>query len=295
MIIDAHAHVYKRPLIRMQRDGTTYMSVQQQLAIMDRDGISKTIIMPLNNPETHVEMQSVDEILSICAMYPDRFIPFCNIDPRLTSWLFNMDASHCEFILKQFKDLGCKGLGELAARIYWDDPALLELFAACEQVGFPITFHTTILQSKDYGLIDEIGFPRFEKVLQEFPQLVFIAHSQAFWTEISSEFSIEDKWGYPGGTVKKGGAVSRLMRKYCQLYADISANSGLNALTRDPSYAFEFIDEFQDRLLFGLDYCSITNDRKHIEWLKSARNCGNISSIAYEKLMWQNISKLLNI
>lgn len=275
---------------------TTFMSAAGQIALMDRMGIDKAVILPVCNPEVTAELQGIDEILSICKGYPGRFIPFCNVDPRLTgSYFYRADAAHFEFILNQYKELGCKGLGEIAAKLCWDDPALLCLFEACQRVGYPVTFHTTTADSNDYGLIDEMGLLLFEKVLQKFPDLVFFAHSQGFWTEISGDVKKEDKWGYPKGPIKPGGAVPRLLRKYPQLYGDLSANSGLNALKRDPQYAWEFIDEFQDRLLLGLDYCSVNNDRQHIQWLQDARDQGHITVEACEKIMWKNVNRVLHL
>jgi predicted TIM-barrel fold metal-dependent hydrolase len=272
------------------------MSAADQIAVMNRFGIDKAVILPMCNPEVTAELQGIDEILSICESYSGRFIPFCNVDPRLTgSYFYCADATHFEFILNQYKELGCKGLGEITAKLYWNNPALLYLFEACEKVGFPVTFHTTVAGSNDYGLIDEMGFPLFEKVLQKFPDLVFFAHSQGFWAEISGEVKKEDKWGYPKGDVKSGGAVPRLLRKYPQLYGDLSANSGLNALKRDVQHAWEFIDEFQDQLLFGLDYCSVNDDRQHIQWLQDARDGGHITVEAYEKIMWKNINRILKL
>ena len=296
MLIDAHAHVFERPRIKTAPDSTTFMSAAEQIAVMDHFGIDKAVILPMGSPDSIPEYQGINEILNICEKYPGRFIPYCNVDPRLHSTMFyHVDAGHFEFILNQYKELGCKGLGEVTCNIYWDDTALLQLFEACEKVGFPVTFHTTIANSPDYGLIDEIGLPRFEKVLQSFPNLIFFGHSPGFWTEISGEVKKEDKWGYPEGDVKPGGAVPRLMRAYPQLYGDISANSGLNAFKRDSRFAYEFIDEFQDRLMLGLDYCSVNNNMHHIEWLKAARDAGHISSEAYEKIMWRNINQAINL
>ena len=295
MIIDAHAHVFANPRIKLTPDTTTFMSAADQITVMDHFGIDKAVILPLNCPEVIAEYQSVNEILRICDDYPGRFIPFCNVDPRLTSSIYKVDAAHFEFVLNQYKELGCKGLGELTAKIYWDDPALLALLDACEKVGFPVTFHTSTTDSGDYGPIDEIGFPRFEKVLQKFPELIFFGHSMSFWSEISSEVTREDKYGYPTGSVKSGGAVPRLMRQYTNLFGDISANSGLNAFTRDPKFAYDFIDEFQDRLVLGLDYCSVDNDRQHIQWLQKTRNEGHITTDAYEKIVWKNIARVLNL
>ena len=75
-------------------------------------------------------------------------------------------------------------------------------------------------------------------------------------------------------TVAPGGAVPRLMRECPGLHGDLSAGSGLNALQRDPEHAYAFIEEFQDRLLLGLDFCSVTNDMQHITWLTAIRDEG---------------------
>ena len=83
MIIDAHAHVYAFPKIKDPLTMTTFMSAEQQIELMDAKGIDKAVIMPLNNPEAPGEKQSIGEVLYICEKYPGRFIPFCNIDPRL--------------------------------------------------------------------------------------------------------------------------------------------------------------------------------------------------------------------
>ena len=296
MIIDAHAHVFANPRIKLAPGATTFMSAIQQIEVMDRFGIDKAVILPLCNPDVIGELQGIDEIINICQTYPGRFVPFCNLDPRLKgSAFYKSNASHFEFILTQYKAFGCKGVGEFAARLYWDEPCVLELLKACENIEFPVTFHTTIIESNDYGLLDEMGFPRFEKVLQKFPKLIFFAHSQSWWAEISSDVKKEDKSDYPAGPVKVGGAVPRLMSKYPQLYGDISAHSGLNALKRDPEYAWEFIDQFQDRLLFGLDYCSPTNEHDHLRWLKEARDTSKISEEAFEKIVWKNITRVLNL
>ena len=295
MIIDAHAHAYLQPRIPYTQDGLTYMSAQQQIEVMDKMQIDMAVLLPLSSPEASPEVQGISEILAICAEYPGRFIPFCNIDPRLTNFLFAVDQAYFEFLVGQYKDLGCRGMGEITAHVCWDDPKLWQLFGAVEKVSWPVTFHTCTPETDDYGLIDEMGFPRFERTLQRFPDLVFLAHSNAWWAEITGDVTPEEKVGYPSGPVRSGGAVQRLLRKYPQLYGDISANSGINALMRDPEHACEFIDEFQDRLVFGLDYCSIKNERRHIPWLTAMRDEGKISGQAYEKIMWKNISGLLDL
>ena len=104
-----------------------------------------------------------------------------------------------------------------------------------------------------YGLADELGLPRLEKVLGMFPNLAFLGHSQKFWAEISSDCSLEKRVGYPKGKIMPGGRIVELMRKYQNLHGDLSAGSGHNAITRDPEFGYKFIEEFQDRLYYGTD------------------------------------------
>jgi len=295
MIIDIHAHVFAWPKLRFQGDDSTFMSAEQQIALMNAKGIDKAVILPLGSPETPAEHQSWGEILYLCEKYPGRFIPFCNIDPRLPHRPDLMKVEHFDHILQQCRQLGFKGLGELTARVYWDDPSLMLLFESCEKVGLPVLFHTITPDADSYGLMDDMGFPRFEKVLQRFPRLKFFGHSMAFWSEISGDVTLEIKNKYPKGPVKPGGKLPDLFRKYPNLYGDLSAGSGLNALRRDPAHAYGFIEEFQDRLMLGLDCCSANSDMQHIEWLTSLRDGNHVSRQACEKIMWKNANRLLEL
>ncbi|MCC7299869.1 MAG: amidohydrolase family protein, partial [Verrucomicrobia bacterium] len=198
-------------------------------------------------------------------------------------------------LLEQYKELGFKGLGEFCPNLPWEDPRVLNLLGSCERVGFPVTFHTITPGYPTYGVHDELGLPGLGAVLKKFPKLKFFGHSAAFWSEISGDLTREDKDGYPRTPVIAGGAIPRLMRECSGLYGDISAGSGLSALQRDPEHAWKFIDEFQDRLMLGLDYCSTSNDMQHIEWLTAARDQGNISEKAYQKIMWKNVNDALDL
>ena len=293
MIIDIHAHVFAFPKRTYGTKKTTFMSMEQQIAMMDAKGVDKAVILPLANPETPAELQSWGEVLYICEKYPGRFIPFCNIDPRLPRRPDLIKVDDFLEILNQCKALGFKGIGEVTARIPWDDPVLGLLFAACEQVGFPVIFHTITADVNSYGLIDEIGLPRFESVLKRFPKLPFLGHSPGFWSEISGSITLEEKNGNSQGPVKPGGKLPELFRRYPNLNGDLSAGSGLNSLMRDPEHAFRFIEEFQDRLFLGLDYCSEYNDMRHIEWFKEQLDTGKITRQAHEKIMWRNANRLL--
>jgi len=295
MIIDCHAHVFAFPKLASPFSKTTWLSAQEQIRIMDSKGVDKAVILPLSNAECCAEVQSFGEILYICECFPGRFIPYCNIDPRLPQRPDLITVDHFLYILEQYKNLGAKGLGELVARIPWNDPCMLNLLEACQIVNFPITFHTITPDYDGYGVLDYPGLELLEIVLKRFPHLRLFGHSPGFWSEISSSLRIEDKNGYPKGPVKEGGALVNLLRKYPNLHCDISAGSGLFALQRDPDFTWKFIEEFQDRIILGLDYGSVKNDMQHIEWLKKAKLENYISELAYTKITSRNISTILGL
>ena len=54
-----------------------------------------------------------------------------------------------------------------------------------------------------------------------------------------------------------GGLTDRYLSDYPNMYGDLSAGSGLNALTRDEDFTRDFLTRHRDKLLFGSD----CNDR----------------------------------
>lgn len=70
---------------------------------------------------------------------------------------------------------------------------------------------------------------------------------------------------------------------------------GHNALSRDPAFAYRFLEEFQDRLFFGTDICAPSNQTPLVEFLREAVEGGHISRTAYEKIAWKNAERLLGL
>ena len=143
-------------------------------------------------------------------------------------------------------------------------------------------------------MIDELGLPRLEIALRKFPDLIFIGHSQPFWGEISADVTDQTRNGYPKGKVVPG-RVPELLRKYPNMYGDMSAGSGFNAVSRDPEFGYAFMEEFQDKLLFGTDICAPTNETPLPYYLREILAAGKISKAAYEKITWQNANRLLGL
>jgi predicted TIM-barrel fold metal-dependent hydrolase len=277
-VIDIHMHVGKLFFERA-------ITPSRLLRFMDRNGIEKAVLLPIENPEETYYYVTTDYVLKVCKRHPDRFIPFCNVDPRRG----NSDTSTDFYrILKEYKDRGCKGFGEAISSLYIDDPRLQKIYEACGELGFPIIFHLDGLRN-----VDEKGLPRFENMIKEFPETIFIGHAQHFWAEISSEVKKTDFNGCPKGKIKRGGAVEKLLSKYPNAYADLSAASGFNAISRDPEFGYRFLEKFQDKLLFGTDICHIGQVVQLVPYLKKSLEEGKISRIAYGKITQKNAERIL--
>jgi len=52
MIIDIHAHVLAFPLIKSRFNNKLLMNDDQLVALMDKEGVDKAVLLPLSNAET---------------------------------------------------------------------------------------------------------------------------------------------------------------------------------------------------------------------------------------------------
>ena len=284
--IDIHAHCTEDPLPPMSGLGQPLCCPEQLIAHYDRLGIEKGCILGLGTPENFIGGMSNESILRLAAAYPDRFIPFCVVDPRACG---NTPFADLRDVLMHYRDRGCKGVGEVCAQIHLLDPRMQNLFKACEEVGFSLTFHMSPISGWSYGVIDENGLPELEICLQRFPKLRFFGHSCAFWSEISTCSTIQGRNARGKGPVKEEGAIQRLMRKYPNLYGDLSAGSGAYALMRDPIYAAKFLTEFQDRIMFGIDICDPNGYVSPLPgFLRDLRKSGAISETVFRKVAREN-------
>ena len=289
MLIDVHGHIG-----RVLPDRREFVDVTNLIAKMDAWGIDTTCILALSeHPEGAYLECDTEDIIAACARYPTRLVPFCLIDPRYGNRA-DMDFTH---LLEEYTARGCKGLGELLPKMEFDDPRCLNLYRQAARFGLPVLFDMQD-RPEGYGLRDEYGLPRLERALRECPETVFIGHGPTFWAEISAEVPAGRRSSYPTGPVVRGGAVPRLMRQYANLWADTSAGSGNNALTRDPAFGLEFLDEFQDKLMFGTDSCKrsdVDAIYPNVATLRDLKANRKLSDEALEKIAWRNAARLLRL
>lgn len=280
-MIDIHMHIGKLYI------GEKSLTPSYLLRFMDNNGIERAALLPIESPEETHYYVTTEYVVNVSKRHPDRFIPFCNVDPRRG----NADTSTDFYaILKEHKAKGCRGFGEAMSGLYIDDPRLQKIYEVCGELSLPIIFHIDALRN-----IDEKGLPRFENMIKKFPETIFIGHGQHFWAEISPDVKQEEFSDYPRGKIKSGGATVKLLNRYSNLYGDLSAGSGYNAITRDPDYGHKFLEQFQDKLLFGTDICHFNQDVPIISYLKESLTEDKISKTVYGKITQKNAERILKL
>ena len=298
MFIDIHAHSYRKlPPVSYQ-----FCTPEQVLIRYDAVGIEKGALLPIVSPEIYLP-QSNEDILDMVAKYPDRFIPFCNIDPRAMT---NSPDAPLDRLLRYYKDQGCKGLGEVMLNVPVMHPMVQNLFKHAQDVGLPVTFDGSDQIGGDFGLYDDPGLPQLEHTLQKFPKLIMLGHGPVFWAEISRLETPADR-GFvfgpdglqvgclPTYPINEEGVVPKLFRRYSNLYGDLSDFTACNAMARDPNYGPKFMIEFQDRLMFGTDVCAFDTPFPLVDLMLKWRDTKKISEQVFNKVARENAIKLLGL
>ena len=292
--IDIHSHVTMWPDTTppLKQTGQTYLRMEDQLRLWDEINVQHGVLLPVISSEAQWMTISSEACHWLASQDPKRFSWFCNVDPRAGTNTPDADLSH---IIEFYKNLGAKGVGELTSNLYADDPKMDNLFYHCAACEMPVLFHVAPKPEGYYGIVDDPGLPRIEKMLKKHPNLKLIGHSTAFWSEIG-QCKPEERQKYVKGKVVEG-RVPKLMREYGNLYCDLSAGSGSNAMMRDPEYAASFLTEFADRIYFGCDMCTnhSTYQVDFSNFLQELADTGAISQDVYRKICWDNAAKLLGL
>ena len=291
--IHAHATAYPQLIPANPANGQPILGAEKLLEIYDKLNIEKGVLLPMVAPEAQWVMMTSENCKVLSDAHPDRFVWFCGVDPRMGK---NTPSADLCYLIEHYKKLGARGMGELSAQLYTDDPKMDNLFSCLESLDMPLTIHIAPHFDGCYGIVDELGLPRLEKMLAKHPKLKVLGHSQCFWSEISADNTDEIRRGYPKGKVIPG-RITELMRRYENLYCDLSAGSGMTAMMRDSEHAVSFFEEFSDRILYGCDICAETNTHmyKFDEFLTSLRTSGAIREETYRKIVRDNAVKLLGL
>ncbi len=253
--VDVHTH------LGQTWNTTQVLTAEGLLRWMDASDIAQAVVLPLVNPEASSYPLTSDFVLSQTAPYRDRLIPFCSVDPRTS---YTGGQKGLTDMLHRYAEAGAKGFGEHKPGLPIDDPRNQVVYAACAEVGLPVLFHLDEQRNTD-----QPGLPGLDRVLTAHPSGTFIGHGPGFWASISGHLTAKDLAGYPSGTVAPGGALDALLDKHSNLYADLSAGSGANAISRDLEFGREFLMRRADRVMFGSDYLAPAQQVPQLELFAS--------------------------
>lgn len=297
MFIDIHTHAS-----RYKEKFTKVCTAEELIEEFDKYGIDKGVVQPMVSPEVYYP-QSNEDILYICEKYPDRLIPFCNIDPRSGK---NSPTTDFTPVLQYYKDRGCKGVGEVMPKMEIRDPKMQNLLYHCEKVGLSVTFDGSPQKDRGFGVYDDPGLPQLELTLMSFPELIVFAHGPLFWSELARletigergyVYTIDDRHvgNMNRGPIREEGVLPKLMRKYPNLYGDLSDGTPTLMFNRDRDFAGRFMTEFQDRLYFGTDLFFKNMPVSIVDLLYEMRDAGQISNEVFEKIAYKNAEKFLGV
>ena len=282
MIIDIHNHA----------DYHKY-SAEKILENMDKYGINITCLTSWECPVTDYDPMTKQNFSPFsdmpvpferCVSYkekaPDRFLLGYAPDPRKPDSIDRLKAVIALYDISMY--------GELKLRMMYDDLDAIRMYRVCGEYGLPVLMHfdyelgggTYPWTSYWYGG----GLDVLERVLALCPETNFMGHAPGFWAHISDDAYYKTE-AYPKKPVIPGGKIERLLEKYPNLYCDISAGSGNNALNRDHDFSRKFLETWQDRVVYGRDYF----DNVHRETLESL----SLSEDTLQKIYCGNAKRIL--
>jgi len=168
-------------------------------------------------------------------------------------WFGSTDVSKPDAaqILTQAVKSGAKGIGELKFPVAADGPEMRRVYDLAAELNVPVLIHFQEIGQPAAPGGYNTGIKRFAAILKAYPKTKFIGHADAFWANISADYHEQE--AYPTGPIVPGGVSDKLLSDYPNLFADTSANSANNALSRDPAFTADFLKRHQDKLHFGSD------------------------------------------
>ncbi len=277
-IIDIHQHIHYH-----ERND------EQMLAHQRAMGITTTILLPagrpVNSASTHngisngleAEAGGSAECYVFAQKHSKEFLFGANNVPDLPDAIPEIE---------KYLKLGAVVVGELKFGVECDSPEMQKIYQLAQTYNVPVLMHW---QYKMYNY----GFERFYKMLEKYPKVNFIGHAQTWHANIDKKHKDQSVL-YPKGTITKGGLTDRYLSNYPNMYGDLSAGSGLNALTRDEGFTQDFFDRHQDKLLYGSDCADAIGKGKDCDGsqiIETVRRLASTKKVE-RKLLYENAKKL---
>ena len=236
-IIDIHQHVNysNRP---------DEVLLQHQRAM----GVTKTILLPAGRPmKSAATHEGVSNGLEAKAFGNAACYEFARAHPREFIFAANEvpDVEGATAEIEKYLKLGAVMIAEQKFGVECDSPAKQKIYTLAQAYHVPVLMHWQF-QMYNYG------FERFYRMLEKYPRVNFIGHAQTWWANVDQNHR-DQAVLYPKGQVRPGGLTERYLTDYPNMFGDLSAGSGLNALTRDEAFTPGFLERHQDKLMYGSD------------------------------------------
>jgi predicted TIM-barrel fold metal-dependent hydrolase len=243
-------------------------------------GIAQTILLPAGSKYgLAAGCGGNDTVVALAKAYPKEFLFFANELP---------DIPETKPVLERYLKAGAIGIGEQKFHVECDSKAMQLVADIAKHHGVPVLMH---FQHNVYNL----GFERFHRMLEMYPTVNFIGHAQTWWGNIDKNHNQAAM--YPKGPVTPGGITDRLLSEYSNMYGDLSAGSGLNALLRDEDHARDFLTRHQDKLLYGSDCNDKVGAGKACSGSQQLATVRRLApdAQAIRKMLYENAARLLKI
>jgi predicted TIM-barrel fold metal-dependent hydrolase len=279
-IIDIHQH-------------TNYhgRSAEELLAHQRTMGITKTLLLPagslVDSPSTHqgksnglaARAGGNETVLAIAREHPQEFLFGAN---EVT------DLPNARQEIEKYLKLGAVIIAEQKFGVECDSAASQVIYALAADYNVPVLLH---FQHQTYNL----GFERFHTMLAKFPKTNFIGHAQTWWGNIDKQH--DQTQMYPKGRVTPGGLTDRYLSDYPNMFGDLSAGSGLNALTRDEDHTRSFFERHQDKLIYGSDCADRFGRGKECQGAETIAALRRLvpNKDVERKLLYENARKLFRL
>lgn len=283
----------KEPIIDIhQHTGYQGRAAAQLLAHQRKMGITTTILLPaghsVNYGSTHygvsnglqAQVTPNEASYQMAQQYPREFLFGANEVP---------DVPGAVQEIEKYLKLGAPVIGELKFNVECDSPEMQKIYELAQAYEVPVIMHW---QHKMFNW----GFERFHKILEKYPKVNFLGHAQTWWANIDKNHADQNML-YPKTKVTPGGITDRLLQNYPNMYADMSAGSGLGALTRDEEHAREFLKRHQDKLVYGSDCADIVGEGEACQgamMLATIRRLAPSKKIE-RKLLYENARTLFKL
>jgi predicted TIM-barrel fold metal-dependent hydrolase len=229
-IVDIHQHV-----------PYTGRSAPELVEHQRRMGIGKTVLLPAGRAYALAAgVGGNDAAMALAKQHPGSYFFFANELP---------DIQETRATLERYLKSGAIGIGEQKYHVASDSRHIQLIASIAQEYSVPVLLHF------EHGAYN-LNFERFHRILESYKRVNFIGHAQTWWGNIDRKH--EQSVLYPKTNVAPGGLTDKWLSDYPNMFGDLSAGSGLNALLRDEDNAREFLKRHQDKLLYGSD-CS---DRK---------------------------------